>query len=138
MIDNLVVEAILANNSMAAAHASISEVVGERRFKETAIRLGIHKPAKMTGRREKIPLADILAGMHPQYHSSTLRKRMIAEGARKHQCETCGHSEWNGRPIPLTLHHVDGNHCNNNDSNIQILCYNCHAQTENFGSLNKK
>jgi 5-methylcytosine-specific restriction endonuclease McrA len=41
-----------------------------------------------------------------------------------------------GEPIPLELHHIDGNHNNNDLSNIQLLCPNCHAQTDNFS--NKK
>lgn len=41
-------------------------------------------------------------------------------------------SEWMGKPIPLELHHKDGNHYNNDLSNLEILCPNCHAQTDNY------
>lgn len=34
--------------------------------------------------------------------------------------------------IPLELHHIDGDRFNNNLENLQILCYNCHALTNNF------
>jgi predicted hotdog family 3-hydroxylacyl-ACP dehydratase len=37
----------------------------------------------------------------------------------------------NNQPIPLELHHIDGNHHNNSLSNLQILCPNCHAQQSN-------
>lgn len=34
--------------------------------------------------------------------------------------------------IPLELHHKDGNHYNNDLANLEILCPNCHAQTDNY------
>lgn len=48
------------------------------------------------------------------------------------QCECCGLSEWNQKKIPLCVHHVDGNPINNEEKNLKLLCYNCHAQTSNF------
>ena len=37
-----------------------------------------------------------------------------------------------GKPIPLQVHHIDGNHINNELNNLQLLCPNCHAQTDNW------
>ena len=37
----------------------------------------------------------------------------------------------------LSLHHIDGDRHNNVFENLQILCPNCHAQTDNYGSKNK-
>lgn len=51
-------------------------------------------------------------------------------------CWCCGLAEWVGNPIPLDIHHIDGNHKNNKLDNLQILCKNCHAQTDTYG--NKK
>lgn len=64
--------------------------------------------------------------------SLRLKNRLISEGYKKHQCEKCGLSEWNKKPIPIELHHIDGNSQNNNLSNLEILCPNCHHQTPNF------
>jgi predicted RNA-binding Zn-ribbon protein involved in translation (DUF1610 family) len=36
------------------------------------------------------------------------------------------------------VHHVDGNRNNNDLSNLQLLCPNCHSQTDNFCSKNRK
>ena len=41
-------------------------------------------------------------------------------------------SSWNNKPIPLQLHYIDGNHNNNKLDNLQLLCPNCHAQTDNY------
>jgi len=56
----------------------------------------------------------------------------------KCECEICHNTEWNKEPIPLQIHHIDGNHYNNDESNIQILCPNCHAQTNTYCSKNRK
>lgn len=71
--------------------------------------------------------------------SHLLKIKLIKDGIKEHKCELCELSEWRGQPIPLELHHIDGNHQNNDLKNLQILCPNCHAQMDNnSGSANKK
>ena len=53
-----------------------------------------------------------------------------------HQCENCGLSIWNELPIPLEVHHKDGDHLNNEIENLSLLCPNCHALTENWRGKN--
>lgn len=67
--------------------------------------------------------------------SSKLRKKLISDGIKKEECEYCGNSEWMGQKIPLDLHHIDGVRFNNNLSNLQILCKNCHGLTENHSKI---
>ena len=57
---------------------------------------------------------------------------------RSHRCEKCGLSEWQGQKIPLEVHHKDGDHLNNEMKNLELLCPNCHAQTENYRSKNRR
>lgn len=57
---------------------------------------------------------------------------------REWKCECCGLTEWQGKPLSLEIHHIDGNHKNNVRENLQILCPNCHAQTETWRSRNIK
>ena len=52
------------------------------------------------------------------------------------QCECCKNVEWNGRPIPLEVHHINGDNTDNRLENLQILCPNCHALTENWRGKN--
>lgn len=48
-------------------------------------------------------------------------------------CSECGcKGEWNGKKVTLELHHIDGNHFNNDPGNLTFLCPNCHSQTINF------
>ncbi len=60
-----------------------------------------------------------------------LRKKLIEDGIKKNECEKCGINKWLGELIPLELHHIDGNRCNNKLENLQILCPNCHSLTPN-------
>ena len=55
---------------------------------------------------------------------------------RGHKCESCGLEEWKGRSIPLEVHHIDGDELNSELSNLQILCPNCHALTDNYKGKN--
>lgn len=55
---------------------------------------------------------------------------------RGHQCENCNNQEWLGQKIPLEIHHIDGDNQNNEMDNLQLLCPNCHALTENWRGKN--
>lgn len=76
-------------------------------------------------------LEDIFANK-VKVRSVTLKERLIRVGFKESRCECCGNNEWNGKPIPTELHHIDGNHDNNALENLQILCPNCHAQTDSY------
>ena len=41
------------------------------------------------------------------------------------------------KPIALELHHINGIHSDNRFENLQILCPNCHAMTDNYRAKNK-
>jgi hypothetical protein len=56
---------------------------------------------------------------------------------RGHKCEECELSEWRNKPIPLELHHNDGDANNNTPENVKLMCRNCYAQTDTFCGKNK-
>jgi hypothetical protein len=70
--------------------------------------------------------------------TNKLKIKLLKEKAKKHQCENCGLESWQGGKIPIELHHIDGNPKNNDINNLQILCPNCHALTNNYRGRNKK
>ena len=72
------------------------------------------------------------------YQSYKLKKRLIAEGIKKSVCESCGESEWLKQPIPLELHHINGNNSDNRLENLRLLCPNCHALTDSYRGKNKR
>lgn len=51
---------------------------------------------------------------------------------RGHKCENCLLELWLNQPIPLDVHHLDKNKTNNSYENLQLVCPNCHAQTDNY------
>lgn len=55
---------------------------------------------------------------------------------RGRKCECCQNTTWNNKPIPLEIHHIDGDHLNSELSNLQLLCPNCHALTINYKGRN--
>lgn len=65
-------------------------------------------------------------------HLKKIQHRMI--------CSECGiGEEYNNKPISLQVHHIDGDNTNNVIENLQILCPNCHSQTDSFcGKKNRK
>lgn len=66
-------------------------------------------------------------------HTPVLRRAMIESGI-KHECGTCGSGpEWNGKLLVLQISHKDGDSLNNERSNLQFECPNCHSQTEDYG-----
>ena len=64
--------------------------------------------------------------------SYKLKKRILKEKIKPHMCEKCGLRSWNDEIIPLELHHINGNNKDNSHSNLQLLCPNCHALTDNY------
>ena len=62
----------------------------------------------------------------PYLSSPKLKEKLLRDGLQ-HVCQLCGNTHWQGNVLPIELHHIDGNHYNNEFANLQILCPNCHA-----------
>ena len=65
---------------------------------------------------------------------ASLKPHLVKERGKK--CEMCLLESWLDNDIPLECHHIDGDRTNNELHNLQLLCPNCHAQTDNY--RNKK
>lgn len=68
--------------------------------------------------------------------STKIRLALLRSGTRAHRCERCDLTEWNGRPIPLELDHIDGDRTHNQLENLRLLCPNCHALTPTYRGRN--
>lgn len=77
-------------------------------------------------------------GTTKKIHSDKLKHKLIRDGIKEAKCECCGQSIWLGKPIPLELHHINGDHYDNRLENLQILCPNCHALQDNNSGKNVK
>lgn len=69
--------------------------------------------------------------------SRTIRRYLFEKFDNK--CTRCGWTEKNifTNKIPLEVEHVDGNSNNNNESNLTLLCPNCHSLTKTYKGGNK-
>lgn len=85
----------------------------------------------------KYPINDYLSNQK-FITSHHLRQRLIKENILEAKCYSCNLRTWLDKPIPLELHHIDGNNKNHNLSNLIILCPNCHTLTDNYGVKNTK
>lgn len=70
--------------------------------------------------------------------TNKIRQKLFKEKLKEEKCEKCGNIIWNDMPIPLEVHHKDGNKENNQLDNLEILCPNCHAQTDSYRGRNCK
>jgi len=86
--------------------------------------------------KKKRPLEEILTE-NSNYQTFKLKNRLFEEGLKERRCECCNNTEWLNKPIALELHHIDGDNTNNKIENLQILCPNCHAQTDTYRGLNR-
>lgn len=66
-----------------------------------------------------------------------LKRRLLNDKIFDRKCYNCNKIQWLKQPIPLELHHIDGDNRNNNLTNITLLCPNCHALTDNYRGKNK-
>lgn len=81
-------------------------------------------------------LTDILIEDSSYRNSSKLKLKLFKENIKEKKCEKCHNTEWFGSEIPLELHHINGINTDNRIENLQILCPNCHAQTETYRGKN--
>lgn len=74
---------------------------------------------------------------HSSLSSANVKELVYKLGLKENKCEICGITEWQGKPIICELHHINGDSNDNRIENLQILCPNCHSQTDNFRSRNR-
>jgi len=61
----------------------------------------------------------------------SLKLKLIRDGIKFAECESCHASNWLDGSLPLELHHINGDRHDNRLENLRLLCPNCHALTDN-------
>jgi transposase-like protein len=81
------------------------------------------------------PLQDLLVAGRRRGRGH-LKRRLLGAGLKENRCERCGISEWQGKPLNMHLHHINGDGLDNRLENLELLCANCHSQTDTYGGRN--
>lgn len=137
----LVIDACANSQTMAEAHRKLG-VLKFDTFVKYAKQLGVYKPnpgragIQRTNESYKNALHYIENKLPISSHS--LKNKLIRDGAKKHECEMCKNSIWNGKLIPIELDHINGDHFDNALDNLRIICPNCHAQTDTHAGKKNK
>lgn len=78
------------------------------------------------------------SGLRGNYQTSMYLKTYLFK-KYNNKCNKCGWGEKNKYTgnIPLEIEHIDGNYMNNAESNLLLLCPNCHSLTSTYKGADK-
>jgi len=96
---------------------------------------------KKTGRiqywKDKFPLEEVMVE-NSSYPRHSLKSRIREENLIDYRCACCGIGpEWNGKPMPLILDHINGVNNDNRKDNLRFVCSNCDTQLPTYKSKNR-
>jgi 5-methylcytosine-specific restriction endonuclease McrA len=113
---------------------SVRECIRAFGFSQQTWNMALKRGAIPT-RPQKLPAAELFVqGIHRS--RGNLKHRLIAEGLHRNVCAACGVGEWRGQPLSLALHHVNGDRLDHRVENLELLCPNCHSQTDSYSGRN--
>lgn len=134
-----------SNPGGAAAHAKF---YCSQNPDKAAVMAGAKKGCKIWNKGKKIgrnPMWDAKFPMekvcveNSTYPRHSLKKRLIEQKIIPYECQICGIGpEWQGKPMPLILDHINGVNNDNRLSNLRFVCSNCDSQLETYKAKNKK
>ena len=140
---NDVESAVAANKSIAGVlrqlglrpiggnYRTINRIIADNGF-DTSHFTGQGWNVGLSFKPNKMMNDDAVFSEDSEYKCSWRLRERYKKLTGKTSCESCGLSEWMGKPIPLEIHHINGNNTDNRVENLQLLCPNCHALTNNY------
>ena len=82
---------------------------------------------------EEVFVAD---SSYPRCH---LKARILKKKLIPYECSICGLGpQWNNKPMPLILDHINGINNDNRLENLRFVCSNCDCQLPTYKSKNRK
>lgn len=113
---------------------------GGKQFKSLSIhieRLSLSTLHWDNSGRPPLDLAEICVENSDYKNTTFLAERLVREGVFDYKCNCCGVVEWLGKPLKLHLHHKNGVNNDHRVINLELLCPNCHSQTDTYSGRNR-
>lgn len=80
---------------------------------------------------------DILFCENSSATRKNVRRRIINDDLIEYFCHICGIGpEWNDKPMPLILDHINGVNNDNRLENLRFICSNCDSQLDTYKGKN--
>ena len=132
----------LVNNSYSIADVGkrlgISEIACRLLARALGVQTTCRRKNKGLYKHTQQSVRDMYLSNKFSISSTSLRVLLERTGIKEHKCERCGLTAWQGYPIRLDLHHKNGNHYDNSENNLMLLCPNCHRLIGFLDSKEKK
>lgn len=78
-------------------------------------------------------LDEILVKNSSYTNITCLKGRLVKENVLEYKCNKCENTgSWQGESLSLQLDHINGINDDHRINNLQLLCPNCHSQTETY------
>ena len=107
------------------------------------LRFGVSRKAFMDAaargavrtRPQAMPVDQLLVGPRNRTH---IKARLVRLGLLVEACAACGLTSGAAGQFCLELHHINGQGKDNRLENLELLCPNCHSQTDTWGGRNRR
>jgi hypothetical protein len=84
--------------------------------------------------KERDKRIETAGGLPDNMAIRTLKTYMLKK--RGVVCQICELTEWNNKPIPLVLDHINGDSTNSSFENLRLVCGNCDMQLPTYKGKN--
>jgi hypothetical protein len=111
-----------------------------RQLLRAAAELGVSLPdgrVLIAQEHSQVRAMNLLVKSTRRTKGARLAWAILCMGLYPYVCAECGQlPEWNGKPLILQVHHINGDPTDSRPENLQFLCPNCHTQTDTFAGRN--
>lgn len=125
-----------ANSRVFTIESKVKKANSNKLYYETADPVLVkHRVEKASATYIKNKNDKIIAGDFNSLSNKMKREQILHEQNQK--CNICKIGQiWNNSPLTFHLDHISGNRQDESRSNLQMICPNCHSQTETYGGKN--